>query len=168
MRPSLEQTAEQAIDMNIALAARAGFNVEFKIGIIVRQFRGCAPARPRPAERGPRFVCRMTPVALMTGRSEWLSACRSCSSTAPPSPSRASRSAGRIQQAGGNLFAQAREHGAGGIGDRERFRGSTRAQPTPGVRSTSSTDGSSRNSSDLAVLFISARFSAGIIPRIIP
>ncbi len=121
---------------------------------IVRQSRWmCASAASASGAR-PRLVCRITPVALITGRSECPSARRSCSSMAPAIPVRASCSAASSSSPEAISLPQASEHRARCVGDGCNSVGCAASTSTPGMRRTSSTDGSSRKSSDFAALFI--------------
>ena len=77
--------------------------VELEVRVAARRRPARARARPRPSGARPRFVCRTTPVAFSTGRSDGSSAARTRrrSSGASPrrSPARRARGARRAPRA---------------------------------------------------------------------
>src|ERR1017187_1531867 len=106
-----------------------------------------------PSGARPRLVCRMTPVALISGRSECPSAWRSCPSIAPAIPARASCSAALSSNPEAISFRR-RATTARAASVTGAIPWLVASASTPGIRRTSSTDGSSRNSSDFTTVFI--------------
>ena len=66
----IQQLAKEPVDMHVALAAPAGLDIEFQVRISGGSVSNMLQRGRPPAARVPRLVCRITPVALMTGRSE--------------------------------------------------------------------------------------------------
>ena len=114
--------------------------------------RMCCSADSASGAR-PRFVCRITPVALISGRSECLAPDATAASIAPAIPASARLQRRGVEQTGSNLVPQARQHGTRGVSDAAAFRARPQAATRRPFAATSSTDGSSRNSSDCAALF---------------
>ena len=148
-RTFIEQTAKEAVDVDIALASLTRGDVELQIRKAAGRFADVSQ-RGFSQRRRPRLVCRMTPVALITRRSECPSARLSCLRW------RHSNLREQFATLAGQEVPEAissrrtGERRACGGGDRVRSRAVARASLRPGIRRTSSTDGSSRKSSDFA------------------